>query len=231
MSRYQSLKEEAWEANMELPKREIVIYTFGNVSALDKNRGVFAIKPSGVPYADLKARDMVIVDLENHVVEGRLNPSSDTKTHMVLYREFQGIGGITHTHSPYATAWAQAGRAIPVYGTTHADHLAVDIPCTALMTDMAIQGDYEEETGHQIVQAFQSMNPLEVQMILVTGHGPFAWGETAAKSVFNAVILEALAKMALYTEQINPECGRLKQSLIDKHYFRKHGRNAYYGQS
>ncbi|MBN2103883.1 L-ribulose-5-phosphate 4-epimerase AraD [bacterium] len=230
MSRYRNLKEEAWEANLELPRRGVVIYTFGNVSALDKEHGVFAIKPSGVPYTDLKVSDMVVVDIENRIVEGRLNPSSDTKTHALLYREFKGIGGITHTHSAYATAWAQAARSIPVYGTTHADHLAVDVPCTELMTDAAIQGDYEEETGRQIVKAFQDLNPLEVEMILVAGHGPFTWGKTAAKSVYHAVILEELARMAFLTEQINPECERLKKPLIDKHYFRKHGKNAYYGQ-
>ncbi|NQT24413.1 L-ribulose-5-phosphate 4-epimerase [candidate division KSB1 bacterium] len=230
MSIYQSLKEQAWEANMELPKRGVVIYTFGNVSALDKDRAVFAIKPSGVPYDVLKADEMVVVDLENKIVEGKLNPSSDTKTHIVLYRHFDSIGGVTHTHSTYATAWAQAARAIPIYGTTHADHLAGEIPCTAFMTDEAIKKDYEEETGHQIISIFQDLNPSEVEMVLVAGHGPFTWGKTAAKSVYNAVVLEELARMACFTEKINPQAAPLKQALIDKHYHRKHGKNAYYGQ-
>ena len=169
MSGYKTLKEEAWLANQELPHRGVVLYTFGNVSAFDRNQGVFAIKPSGVPYESLKVSDMVIVDLECRIVEGRLKPSSDTQTHAVLYRQFADIGGIAHTHSTHATAWAQAGRSIPIYGTTHADHLAMDVPCTKIMTDDAIQGDYEEETGNQIVAAFQLLNPVEVEMVLVSG--------------------------------------------------------------
>ncbi|HDQ45523.1 MAG TPA: L-ribulose-5-phosphate 4-epimerase [bacterium] len=229
MNPYRTLKQEAWEANMDLPRRGVVIYTFGNVSALDRSRGVLAIKPSGIPYEELKADDMVVVDLENRVVDGKLNPSSDTRTHTVLYRRFTAIGGVAHTHSCYATAWAQAGRAIPVYGTTHADHLASDIPCTAMMVDSAIRGDYEEETGNQILAAFRDLNPDEVQMALVAGHGPFTWGDSAGRAVYNAVILEELAKMAYLTERIRPDTPRLKQTLIDKHYFRKHGRDAYYG--
>ena len=231
MSGYKTLKEEAWQANQELPRRGVVLYTFGNVSAFDRNQGVFAIKPSGVPYESLKVSDMVIVDLECRIVEGRLKPSSDTQTHAVLYRQFADIGGIAHTHSTHATAWAQAGRSIPIYGTTHADHLAMDVPCTKIMTDDAIQGDYEEETGNQIVAAFQLLNPVEVEMVLVSGHGPFTWGKTAMKAVYNAVILEELAKMAWITEQVNGKVTRLKKTLIDKHYFRKHGKDAYYGQN
>lgn len=230
MSVYQTLKEEVYEANMELPRKGVVIYTFGNVSAVDRDKGVIAIKPSGVPYSDLKPDNMVVVDLDNVVVEGSLNPSSDTKTHLVLYRAFENIGGVVHTHSPYATAWAQAQRAVPLYGTTHADHLAEDIPCTSIMDDAAIQGDYEEETGNQILSIFQKLNYEEVEMVLVAGHGPFAWGKTSEKAVYNCVVLEELAKMALFTEQVNAEVPRLKQALIDKHYFRKHGANAYYGQ-
>jgi len=227
---YQTLKEEAWEANMELPKRGLVIYTFGNVSAMDRERGVFAIKPSGVPYDALKPEDMVIVGLEGEVIEGVKNPSSDTRTHAVLYRHFKEIGGIAHTHSTYATAWAQAARPIPIYGTTHADHCAVDIPCTRFMTNAAIKGDYEEATGDQIVQTFKSLNPAEVKMVLVAGHGPFTWGRNAAGAVYHAAILEELANMARLSEQINPELSRLKSSLVRKHYDRKHGPNATYGQ-
>ncbi|MBN1782454.1 L-ribulose-5-phosphate 4-epimerase [bacterium] len=230
MSKFRTLKEEAWEANMELPRKGMVIYTFGNVSALDRERGVFAIKPSGVPYEELNAGDMVVVDLDNRIVEGKLNPSSDTRTHTVLYTHFPDIGGVVHTHSSFATAWAQAARPIPVYGTTHADHLPIDIPCTPFMTNAAIQGDYEEETGKQICDIFRGLDPAEVRMVLVAGHGPFTWDQTAAKAVYQAVILEELARMAILTEQINPNAGRLKQELIDKHYQRKHGKNAYYGQ-
>lgn len=229
MSEYQSLKEEAWEANLELPKQAVVIYTFGNVSAADQARGVFAIKPSGVAYSDMTAEDMVIVDFEGTVVEGNLNPSSDTNTHAVLYQNFH-VGGIVHTHSTYATAWAQAQKPIPILGTTHADHLPVDIPCTAIMSDEAIQGDYEIATGYQILDVFKEMHYEEVPMVLVAGHGPFAWGKTAAKAVYNAVILEELAKMAFVSLQINPEVSRLKAALVNKHYERKHGSGAYYGQ-
>lgn len=230
MNPYQSLKEEAWEANMQLPVRGLVLYTFGNVSAVDRDRGVLAIKPSGVPYDVLKPEDMVVLDLDNRVVDGSLNPSSDTRTHSLLYRAFSEIGGVVHTHSTYATAWAQAQRAIPIYGTTHADHLAGDVPCTEIMEDAAIERDYEEETGNQILYAFKKLNYKEVQMVLVAGHGPFTWGDSAAKAVYNAVVLEELARMACLTERINPDANRLKQSLIDKHYDRKHGKNATYGQ-
>lgn len=230
MSTYTTLMKEAWEANMQLAGSGLVIHTFGNVSSLDADQGVFAIKPSGVPYAELQSKDMVVVDLEANVVSGHLRPSSDTKTHAVLYQHFKGIGGICHTHSTYATAWAQAVRPIPPYGTTHADHVHGDIPCTEIMSDEAIRGDYETETAFQILNAFKNLSPLEVEMVLVACHGPFSWGKTARKSVDNSVVLEELARMAFLTEQIHHEIGPLKSALLDKHYFRKHGENAYYGQ-
>lgn len=231
MSPYQTLKEEAWEANLELPKQKVVIYTFGNVSAAHQDRAVFAIKPSGVPYENLKAQDMVVVDFEGKIVEGTLNPSSDTKTHAVLYQQFSKMEGIVHTHSTYATAWAQAQKPVPILGTTHADHLATDIPCTAIMSDEAIRGDYEIATGYQILDVFKTLNYEEVPMVLVAGHGPFAWGATAKKAVYHAVVMEELAKMAFVSLQINPSVSQLKASLIEKHYLRKHGKDAYYGQS
>lgn len=230
MSSYKELKDRAWECNMELPRRNLVVYTFGNVSALDREKGVFAIKPSGVPYEDLKPEDMVVLDLNNQVVEGKLRYSSDTKTHSVLYRNFPEIGGVVHTHSTYSVAWAQAVKSIPIFGTTHADHVAGDIPCTKVMSDEKIKGDYEEETGMQILETFKNISHNEVEMVLVACHGPFTWGKTPEKAVYNSVVLEELAKMALFTLEINPAAARLKKSLINKHYQRKHGQNAYYGQ-
>lgn len=215
---------------MELPKNDLVIYTFGNVSVIDREKNIFAIKPSGVDYNKLKPGDIVICDLNNNIVEGTLRPSSDTKTHSVLYRNFSEIGGIVHTHSTYACAWAQAMKAIPIFGTTHADHLASDIPCTKVMSDEMIKGEYEEETGNQILETFKNISYKEIEMILVACHGPFTWGTTPEKAVYNSVILEELAKMALLTLQINNKSQRLKKSLIDKHYLRKHGKNSYYGQ-
>src|SRR3954469_18738403 len=185
-SSYGELKEQAFRANLEIPRRGLAIYTFGNVSAFDASRAVFAIKPSGVVYESLTAADMVVVDLEGRVVEGTLRPSSDTKTHTALYRAFQGIGGIVHTHSTYATGWAQAGQPIPIYGTTHADHLAEDVPCTALMTAAAVGGDYEAETGTQIIDCFRGREPRRTPTVLVARHGPFTWGKTADKAVYNA---------------------------------------------
>lgn len=231
-SPYQSLKEAAWEANMEIPKQKLAIYTFGNVSAIDRSAGVVAIKPSGIPYDQLQPADMVVLDLDHRVIEGTLRPSSDTKTHLLLYQHFGHIGGVCHTHSTYAVAWSQALRPIPNFGTTHADHLTTAVPVTAVMSDAMIQGDYELETGHQILEVFreQQLSPEETEMVLVACHGPFTWGKTAEKAVYNAGVLEELAKMALLTLQINPETQAIKQSLIDKHYFRKHGKNAYYGQ-
>jgi L-ribulose-5-phosphate 4-epimerase len=229
-SGYGELKERAWQANMEIPRRGLAIYTFGNVSAFDVERAVFAIKPSGVAYESLTAADMIVVDLESRVVEGSLRPSSDTKTHAALYRAFRGIGGIVHTHSTYATAWAQAGQPIPIYGTTHADHLAEDVPCTALMTAAAVSGDYEAETGTQIIECFRGRDPLQTPMVLVAGHAPFTWGPTAEKAVYNAVVLEELAKIASVTRTIDPHARRLPEHLVRKHFERKHGKSAYYGQ-
>jgi L-ribulose-5-phosphate 4-epimerase len=230
MGRYDALKQKAWEANMALPKHGLVLFTFGNVSAISREEGVFAIKPSGVPYDDLKPEDMVVVDMDNRVVEGKLRYSSDTKTHSVLYKHFPEIGGVAHTHSTYCIGWAQAMKPIPILGTMHADQCASDIPCTKVMSDSAIRGDYEEETGKQIVRAFQHLSYLEVEMVLVACHGPFTWGKTPEKAVYNSVVMEKLAKTAFLTLQINPRTPRLKHLLVDKHYRRKHGNNAYYGQ-
>ena len=233
-SSHDDLKEQAWRANMEIPRQGLAIYTFGNVSALDPARAVFAIKPSGVAYEHLKAADIVVVDLDAKVVEGSLRPSSDTKTHAALYKAFQqrggGIEGIVHTHSTHATAWAQACMPIPILGTTHADHLAEDVPCTAIMTEEAVGGDYEAETGKQIIDCFRTRDPREVPMVLVAGHGPFTWGKTADKAVYNAVVLEELAKMAFITRTLDRQAARLPEYLVRKHYERKHGKSAYYGQ-
>jgi L-ribulose-5-phosphate 4-epimerase len=229
-SAYRELKERAWVANREIPTRGLAIYTFGNVSALDREAGVFAIKPSGVEYDDLEADDMVVVDLEGKVVEGTLRPSSDTRTHLVLYRAFAGIAGIVHTHSTFATGWAQARRAIPLYGTTHADHLAEDVPCTQVMSPEAVERDYETETGNQILECFRGKNPNQIPMVLVAGHGPFTWGTTPEKAVYNAVVLEELAKMAFITHGVDPSAPRLPDHVIRKHFERKHGPKATYGQ-
>lgn len=232
MSQYEHIQQAAYEANMQLPKLGLVLFTFGNVSAVDRAAGVFAIKPSGVPYEELTPAKMVIVDFEANVVEGALRPSSDTKTHAVLYKHWEGIGGIVHTHSTYATAWAQAGRDIPIFGTTHADHNTVDIPCAPPMSDEMIGGDYEYETGFQILECFRErgLSYEEVEMILVGNHAPFTWGKTPDKAVYNSAVLETVAQMALLTEQINFKAPRLKEALIRKHYDRKHGEHSYYGQ-
>lgn len=232
MSNYKTLKEECYEANMELNALGLVIYTFGNVSAVQRNKGVFAIKPSGVPYEKLRSEDMVVLDYENNVVEGKLRPSSDTKTHSYLYKNWESIGGVAHTHAIYSVSWAQAQKDIPIFGTTHADHLTQDIPCAPPMEDDLIEGNYEHNTGIQILDCFKSRNLdyQEVEMVLIGNHGPFAWGKNAAKAVYNSKVLEAVAQMAHLTLQINPEAPRLKDSLIKKHYERKHGKNAYYGQ-
>ena len=227
---YRELREIAWEANMEIPRRGLAIYTFGNVSAFDRGKAAIAIKPSGVPYEKLTANDMVVVDLQGKTVEGRLRPSSDTPTHVVLYLNFRGVGGVVHTHSTYATAWAQARAPIPIYGTTHADHLAEDVPCTEVMSEEAVDRDYERETGNQILECFRNRDPLATSMVLVAGHGPFTWGADAGKAVYNAVVLEELARMAYLTRAINPAAPRLPDVLIRKHFDRKHGKNAYYGQ-
>ena len=233
MSRYEHIKQAAYDANMQLPKLGLVLFTFGNVSAVDRSEGVFAIKPSGIPYEDLTPEKMVVVDFDSFVVEGNMRPSSDTKTHAVLYRHWEKIGGIVHTHSTYATSWAQAQRAIPIFGTTHADHLTVDIPCAPPMEDSMIEGDYEHQTGFQILNHFEKLGLSyeEVEMILVGNHAPFTWGKTPEKAVYNSAVLEQVAQMALLTEQINREAPRLKDALIKKHFERKHGPMSYYGQS
>jgi L-ribulose-5-phosphate 4-epimerase len=232
MDAYKTLREEAFEANREIPRRNLAIYTWGNVSAFDPGKALFAIKPSGVPYEDLSPDSMVIVDLEARIVEGKLNPSSDTKTHCVLYREFPGIQGITHTHSPYAVAWAQARKSVPVYGTTHADHGALPVPCTDLMSPEALRNDYELETGNLIVETFKrkSISPAHIQMVLVAGHGPFAWGKNAAQSVYHGAVLEEICRMALLTLSLDPLAQPLPDHITRKHWERKHGPNAYYGQ-
>lgn len=233
MSKYQAIKEQAYSANMQLPKLNLVLFTFGNVSAADRELGVFAIKPSGVPYQDLTVEKMVIVDFDGNVIEGDLRPSSDTKTHAVLYKNWDDINGIVHTHSTYATSWAQAQLPIPIFGTTHADHLTVDIPCAPPMADEMIAGNYEYETGFQIINHFNELglSHKEVEMILVGNHAPFTWGKTADKAVYNSAVLENVAQMALLTRQINPEAPKLKDALIKKHFERKHGPDSYYGQS
>lgn len=233
MTKYQHIKQEAYEANMQLPKLGLVLFTFGNVSAADRSLGVFAIKPSGVPYEELSPDKMVIVDFDGNTVEGSLRPSSDTKTHAVLYKHWEKINGIVHTHSTFATAWAQAQRDIPIFGTTHADHNTVDIPCAPPMSDEMIKGNYEYETGFQIINCLneRKLSYEEVEMILVGNHAPFTWGKTAAKAVYNSAVLEQVAHMALLTEQINPNAPRLKEALIKKHFERKHGADGYYGQS
>jgi len=232
MSQYQHIKEEAFLANMQLPKLGLVLFTFGNVSAADRSLGVFAIKPSGVPYEELTADKMVIVDFDGNTVEGSLRPSSDTKTHAVLYKYWPKINGIVHTHSTYATSWAQSQRDIPIFGTTHADHITVDVPCAPPMDDEMIKGNYEHETGFQIMNCFteKGLNYEEVEMVLVGNHAPFTWGKTAAKAVYNSAVLENVAQMAYLTEQINFKAPRLKDALIKKHFERKHGPDSYYGQ-
>ncbi|GAA4804480.1 L-ribulose-5-phosphate 4-epimerase [Olivibacter ginsenosidimutans] len=232
MANFQDIKQAAYENNMQLPKLGLVLFTFGNVSVADHAKGVFAIKPSGVPYDNLHPDHMVVVDFEGNIVEGDLRPSSDTKTHAVLYKHWENIGGIVHTHSTYATAWAQSQRDIPLYGTTHADHLTSDIPCAPPMADDMIKGNYEQETGFQILNYFKekALDYQEVEMILVGNHAPFTWGKTAEKAVYNSAVLETIAHMALLTEQINPNAPRLKDALIKKHFERKHGPDAYYGQ-
>jgi L-ribulose-5-phosphate 4-epimerase len=232
MNQYKTLQEECYEANIKLNALGLVIFTFGNVSAVDRAKAIFAIKPSGVPYETLKPEDIVIMDYDAKVVEGKMRPSSDTKTHALLYKTWGEIGGIAHTHSTYAVAFAQAGMDIPIFGTTHADHTHHDIPCATVLTDTMIQGDYEHETGHQIINCFndKKLSCNELEMILLQNHGPFTWGKDAAKSVYNAAVLEEIAKMAYLTLQINPNTPIIKDSLRMKHYERKHGKNAYYGQ-
>lgn len=227
------MKEECYEANMQLNALGLVIYTFGNVSAVDRNAATFAIKPSGVPYETLSPENIVIVDFDNNIVEGNLRPSSDTKTHAYLYKNWNNIGGIAHTHAIYSVAWAQSLKDIPIFGTTHADHLTEDIPCATPMADNLIEGDYEYNTGIQIISCFEDrkISYEEVPMVLIGSHGPFTWGKTAAKAVYHSKVLEELARMAAITLQINPNAQRMKDALIKKHYERKHGKDAYYGQN
>ncbi len=228
----EALKQQVYEANMELPKYGLVTFTWGNVSAIDRESGLFVIKPSGVEYDKLKPEDMVVVDLNGNKVEGRYNPSSDTATHVELYKAFTEIGGIVHTHSSYATSWAQAGRDIPCYGTTHADYIYGPVPCVRCLTADEIADAYEENTGHLIVKEFMSRGkePMAVPAVLCKNHGPFTWGKDAKEAVHNAVVLEEVAKMAYRTESINMHAQPAPQELQDKHYYRKHGANAYYGQ-
>lgn len=228
----ETLREEVYRANMELPARGLVTYTWGNVSGIDRERGLVVIKPSGVEYEDLTPDSLVVVDLDNHVVEGTLNPSSDTKTHVELYKAFPSIGGIVHTHSSHAVAWAQAGRDIPCYGTTHADYFYGSVPCTRNLTAEEVNEDYELNTGKVIAETFRvrGLDPVAVPAIICHSHGPFTWGKNAAQAVYHAVVLEEVAKMALYTITIRPDAPEAPQYVQDKHYLRKHGKNAYYGQ-
>lgn len=229
----EQLKKEVLDANLQLPKHGLVTFTWGNVSGIDREQGLVVIKPSGVPYEELKLDDLVVVDLEGKVVEGNLRPSSDTPTHLGLYRAFPNVGGIVHTHSPWATSWAQAGRPIPALGTTHADYYYGEIPCTRALTKEEINTAYEVETGNVIIETFETggIEPLAMPGVLVTGHAPFCWGKDAIEAVHNAVVLEEVAKMALHTFQLNPQIEAIDQFLLDKHYLRKHGANAYYGQN
>jgi len=225
------LKEQVLEANLDLPKYKMVTFTWGNVSGIDRERGLVVIKPSGVPYEKLKRDDLVVVDLEGNKVEGDLKPSSDTPTHLALYRAFESIGGIVHTHSPWATAWAQAGKGIPAFGTTHADYFYGEIPCTRLMTEEEIKGAYELETGNVIIETFRerSIDPAMVPGVLVNRHAPFAWGKDAHDALHNAVVLEEVAKIGHRTIALQ-DVGPMDQTLLDRHFLRKHGANAYYGQ-
>ena len=227
----EKLKEQVWKANLQLPAHGLVVFTWGNVSGIDRESGLFVIKPSGVDYDKLRPEDMVVVDLNGNKVEGELNPSSDTPTHVELYRSFPNIGGIVHTHSRWATVWAQSGRGIPAYGTTHGDYFYGPIPCTRAMTPEEINGEYEKETGEVIVETFQGTKPEDIPAVLVKSHGPFTWGKDCFEAVHNSVVLEELAMMAWHTEntygvQMQP----MQQELLDKHFLRKHGANAYYGQ-
>lgn len=226
----EELKKKVCQANLDLVRHGLVIFTWGNVSAIDRESGLVVIKPSGVSYDDMKPEDMVVVDLDGKVVEGSLNPSSDTPTHVVLYKAFPNIGAVVHTHSTFATAWAQAGRDIPNIGTTHADYFHDDIPCTRDMRKAEVFGEYEKETGNVIVKRFKGLDPDDTPAVLVRNHGPFAWGKDPLEAVHNAVVMEECAKMAYRTELIDPQVQPAPQALQDKHYFRKHGKNAYYGQ-
>ena len=225
----EELKEKVFRANLDLVKYGLVIFTWGNVSAIDREKGLVVIKPSGVSYDDMKAEDMVVVDLDGNVIEGKLNPSSDTATHLALYRAFKEIGGVVHTHSTYATAWSQAGIDLPNIGTTHSDYFHNAIPCTADMTKEEVEGEYELETGNVIIKRFEGLNPVHTPGVLVKNHGPFSWGKDAHDAVHNAVVMEQVAKMASIAYTVNTNL-KMNEYLIEKHFSRKHGPNAYYGQ-
>src|SRR5579863_1071812 len=227
----QRLREQVLEANLELVRRNLVLYTFGNASGISREEGLVVIKPSGVPYEQMKPEHLVVTDLAGNIVEGTLRPSSDLPTHLVLYREFAEIGGVAHTHSEYATAWAQARKPIPCFGTTHADYFHGPVPVTAELTDEEIAGEYEKNTGHAIVRSLRETNPTATPGVLVANHGPFTWGEDVAAAAHNAVILEALARTAYFTSTLNPQASPIGKSLHDRHYLRKHGNNSYYGQT
>jgi L-ribulose-5-phosphate 4-epimerase len=229
-ARLQRLREQVLVANLELVRKNLVLYTFGNASGISREDGLVVIKPSGVPYEKMKPQDLVVTDLDGKIVQGKLRPSSDLATHLVLYREFPEIGGVAHTHSEYATSWAQARKPIPCFGTTHADYFHGPVPVTDEMSDKDIASDYEENTGHAIVRALRHTNPSETPGVLVANHGPFTWGEDAEAAAHHAVILEALARMAYFTLGINSGAQPAKSALHDKHYLRKHGKDAYYGQ-
>jgi L-ribulose-5-phosphate 4-epimerase len=224
------LKDQVLRANLDLPKRGLVVYTWGNVSGIDRDKGLVVIKPSGVSYEGMGVKDLVVTDLEGNVVEGHYRPSSDLATHLELYKGFEHVGGIVHTHSSWATIWAQAGRSIPALGTTHADYFYGPIPCTRRMTDEEIKGQYELVTGSLILETFKDIDPIHMPGVLVNNHGPFSWGKDPMEAVHNAVILEELAKMAYHTISLSPDIGPISKSLLDKHFLRKHGEGAYYGQ-
>ncbi len=226
----EALKEQVLEANLQLPRAGLVVFTWGNVSGIHRESGLVVIKPSGLPYDGMKAEDMVVLDLNGKVVEGKWKPSSDTPTHLELYKAFPDCGGVVHTHSRWATTFAQAGRDIPAMGTTHGDYFYGDIPCTRKMTPEEIAGEYEKETGLVITETFRGRDPMEIPAVLVHSHGPFAWGKDPEEAVHNAVVLEEVAFMAWHALELNPQAGRMQQELLDKHYLRKHGKNAYYGQ-
>lgn len=226
----EELKAKVLQANLALVKHNLITFTWGNVSGIDREKGLVVIKPSGVEYDTMKVADMVVVDLEGNVIEGKWKPSSDTPTHLVLYKAFENVGGIVHTHSRWATSWAQAGRGIPAYGTTHGDYFYGDVPCTRKMTPQEIADEYEKETGKVIVETFKNKSAEDIPAVLVHSHGPFAWGTDPNNAVHNAVVLEEVAFMAYHTEAINSNINAMQQELLDKHYLRKHGKNAYYGQ-
>lgn len=227
----QELKKSVLEANLALVKHQLVIFTWGNVSGIDREKGLVVIKPSGVEYDELTEDKLVVLDLDGNVVEGSLKPSSDTATHLVLYKNFPEIGGVVHTHSSWATSWAQAGRGVPAMGTTHGDYFYGEIPCTRKMTASEIQGEYEKETGNVIVEAFKNLDPMQIPGVLVHSHGPFSWGKDAMNAVHNAVVMEEVAKMTYRSLVLSPDKSSMDQVLLDKHFLRKHGKNAYYGQN